>query len=117
MIRKQTQTFNDGIVKIYGTENAAEAGNMPVDGLTLKETLLYDERVVGFGRYYSAMQNNIKVDMVLRCQKRPGVATQDIAVPIDGEQYEIKQVQYPPDVEPPCMDITLEKVKVKHELT
>lgn len=115
MIRKQT--YNDGVVKIYGTTDVAEPGNLPVDGLTLKETLRYEERTVGIKRFYTAMQQDIKIDMLLRCPQRRGVATQDIAIPIDGEQYEIKQVQYPPNVVPPSMDLSLERVKEKHVIT
>lgn len=113
MIRKQSQTFNDGVVKIYSVENNAEAGNMPKSGLTLKETLRYDELTVGIKRFYTAMQNNIKIDLLLRCPRKRSISTQDIAIPIDGEQYEIKQVQYPKNVVPLSMDLSLEKVKHK----
>lgn len=115
MSQKQ-QTFNDGVVKIYSTENTSEPGNKPKEGLALKETLCYEERVVGIKRYYAAMQNNVRIDMVLRCPIRRNVGTQDIAIPIDEEQYKIKQVQYPPDVMPKSMDLSLERVDEKYEL-
>jgi len=38
------------------------------------------------------------------------VSTQDVAIPNDGRQYRIVQVQYPEDVQPPVMDLTLEEV-------
>ena len=59
----ETQTYNDGVVKIYETSNTADPGNMPVEGLALKCTLRYDEKIVGINRYYIAMQNDIKIDI------------------------------------------------------
>lgn len=116
MSQKKTQTFNEGVVRIYATADNSEPGNMPTDGLTLKVTLRYDERTVGIHRYNQAMQNDIKVDRLLRCPWIDGVSTQDIAIPIDEEQYEIKQVQYPKDVVPPSMDLSLEKVKHRYDI-
>lgn len=60
-------------------------------------------------RFYAAMQNNVKVDMVIRVHRLSDVSTQDVAV-VNSEQYKIKQVQYPSDVESPCMDLSLERV-------
>jgi hypothetical protein len=110
MDKPVTQTYNDGVVKIYSVGNIAAPGKMPKEGLTLKATLRYDERVVGMSRYYAAMQNKVRADQLLRCPRVPGVAVEDVAVPNDGAQYKIKQVQYPPDVEPSSMDLTLERV-------
>jgi hypothetical protein len=108
----ETQTYNDGVVKIYETSNTADPGNMPVEGLALKCTLRYDEKTVGINRYYIAMQNDIKIDRLVRCQKIESVTTQDIAVPNDGKQYKIRQIQYPEDVKPPSMDLSLERIDV-----
>lgn len=107
-----SQTYKDGLVKIYSVSNIAAPGDKPVDGLssTPKDTLRYDERTVGINRYYTAMQNKVRIDMLLRCPRRRGVTTNDIAIPNDGQQYEIKQVQYPEDVTPPSMDLSLQKV-------
>jgi SPP1 family predicted phage head-tail adaptor len=113
-----TQTFNDGVVTIYGTKNTAPAGGLPVYALNPepKETLRYEERTVGIQRFYTAMQNKIRIDMLLRCPRIRNIATQDIAIPIDGKQYEIKQVQYPPDVEPPVMDLSLERLVHEYDI-
>jgi len=107
------QAFSDGLVRIYAVTNAAEPGKKPVDRLTIKHNLRYEQRTVGVTRYYAAMQANVQVQSVLRCPRRSDVSTQDVAVPIDGRQYRIVQVQYPPDVMPPCMDLTLEEVAAK----
>lgn len=106
----QTQSFNDGIVKIYRVVDIALPGDMPKEGLILQLTLRYKERTVGLTRYYAALQNNIKVDFVIRCQQVREVLANDVAILVDENQYRVMQVQYPEDVEPPVMDLTLEKV-------
>ena len=106
----KTQTFNDGIIKIYKVTDTADNGKKPVEKLTLKNTLRFHERTVGIARYYSAMQANKKVDRVIRCQRVPTISTLDRAE-IGGIYYDITQIQYPEDVEPPCMDLTLSLIK------
>lgn len=115
---KQTKpiTFNDGVVKIYEVCNSAEAGGMPQQQLSIKANLRYKERTVGLQRHYQALQNNIKVKYVLRCPMLRTVSTQDIATPNDGHQYKIVLIQYPEDIEPAVMDLTLEEVKAKYEI-
>ena len=106
----KTQTFNDGIIKIYKVTDTADNGKKPVEKLTLKNTLRFHERTVGITRFYSAMQANKKVDRVIRCQKLPTISTLDRAE-IGGIYYDITQIQYLEDVEPPCMDLTLSLIK------
>ena len=111
---KQTQSFCDGVVNIYKVGNTAEPGDMPVDGLVLKQTLRYHERTVGMGRYYAALQNNIKVDFVIRCPEARGLSEKNtdilVAILIDGQQYKVIQIQYIEDAEPPSMDLSLERI-------
>lgn len=111
------QTFNDGVVKIYSVSNTAAAGNMPVDGVTLKRTLRYEERTVGVNRFYASMQNNARVEYLLRCPLLRDVSTHDVAVPNDGKQYDITFIQYPKDTDIKCMDLTLEAVKQTYDIT
>ena len=109
-----SQSYNDGVCKIYKVENTALPGDMPVDGLVLKQTLRYKERTVGLNRFYQAMQNNIKVDFVIRCPEVRGLSEKAtdilVAIPIDGQQYKVMQIQYIEDAEPPTMDLTLERL-------
>src|SRR5690554_5496111 len=97
------ETFNDGIVKLYEVTNIAEPGNMPKEGLQLKGTLRYKERTVGMGRYWTAMQANSRITYLLRVPQLRNISSQDVAIPNDGKQYKIVQIQYPEDVEPPVM--------------
>ena len=107
---QKTQTFNDGIVKIYSVGNVSVPGGIPKEELTLMRMLRYKERTVGFNRYYVAMQNNIEVAFVIRCQQLRDVKPNNVAILIDGDQYRIRQIQYPEDIDPPVMDLTLERV-------
>lgn len=111
-----TQTFNDGIVNIYCVENIAEPGNMPKDGLVLKiENLRYTERTVGMGRYWTAAQAQVRIEQLLRVPRISSVSTQDIAI-VNGQQYKIVQIQYPPGIEPSCMDLSLERLEASYEV-
>lgn len=113
---QNSQQFNDGIVKIYDVTNTAPDGGMPVEKLTSKQTLRYKERTVGMNRFWTAMQANVRVQYVLRCQRLRDVSTQDVAIPNDGKQYRIVQIQYPEDVDPPVMDLTLEELKQCYDI-
>lgn len=105
-----TQSYNDGIVKIYSMQDTAQPGRMPQKELTLKATLRYSEQRLGINRYYSAKQNQIEVERVLRVQRIKGITNQDIAATDDGKYYSIEMVQSTEGVYPPSMDITLSVV-------
>ena len=109
-MNKQTQTFNDGVVKIYKVENTALPGDMPKEGLILQNSLRYHERTVGITRKYAALQSNKEVNFVIRCPEVRAVETNYIAVLIDEKQYRISWIQYPEDINPPVMDMTLERL-------
>lgn len=108
MIKSKVQTYNDGVIKISTLQNVSLPGKMPKMEMVEKVCLRFKERTVGINRYYSAAQNNIKVDRLIRCLKHE-ITTQDVAV-IEGEEYRIKQVQFPEDVYPKSMDLSLERV-------
>ena len=110
------QTYNDGICQICEVTNIADPGEMPKDGLKEKVKLRYEERTVGMSRFWSAMQDHARIDMLIRTQRIRGVNNFDIVVLSDGEQYEIKQIQYPKDVEPPSMDLSLTRLETKYEV-
>lgn len=113
---KKTQSFNDGVVKIYNVTNTAGSGDMPQQTITLKQTLRYKERTVGLQRFWAAHQANVTVNYVLRCPCLRDVSAQDVAIPNDGKQYRIVQIQYPEDVDPPVMDLTLEEIKQVYDI-
>ncbi len=116
MLKPRVQTFNDGVVTIYAVRNAAPPGKAPVQGLVQKTVLRYRERTVGLTRYFTAKQDNVRVDAVLRVPFHPAVCAQDVAVPADGRQYEIKLVQRPENILPPVMDLTLTRLESPYEI-
>ena len=113
MLKAKFQSFPDGVVSVYKVGDVALPGDMPQEGLVLKQTLRYKERTVGFNRYYAALQHDIKADYVIRCPEVRGLSEKAtdilVAILIDGQQYAVKQIQYIEDARPPSMDLTLER--------
>lgn len=115
--RRITQSYRDGVVRIYTVTDAAQPGYQPKPALTLAEALFYQERRVGLQRYYSSKQAQVQVERVIRTQLRPGVSPQCVAITEDGVQYGIDMVQQVTDVYPTSMDLTLTRIEQKYEVT
>lgn len=111
---QNSQAFNDGLCSVYEVTNIAKPGAKPQEGLELRGKLRYAERTVGMNRYTNFLQNDVEVARVLRMPRKFGVSTQDVAIPNDGHQYRVVQVQYPQDVYPKCMDLSLERIEQKY---
>lgn len=106
-----TQPFNDGIVRICRVVDVAEPGYKPVEKLEPLAALRYENQRVGVQRYFSAMQNQVKVDRVIRVPKGAvRITNQEIAVTEDGDEYRVDLVQDVPGVFPPCADLTLTRI-------
>lgn len=103
------QSFTDGVVRLCEVKNVAPPGKKPVEQLGTREILRFKERTVGIQRFYTALQANVRVERVIRCPCLRSVSTQDIAV-VEGNQYVINLIQYPEDLTPPVMDLTLSEV-------
>jgi len=107
------QTFNDGVLAIYAIERHPDGS----ETLTPKHELLrYDERTVGIGRYYRAKHENAEITRVLRVPRHNDISTQDVAVATDGQQYNIRQVQYPKEATPACCDLSVERVTQNYDI-
>lgn len=117
MTEKKAQVFNDGVVQIYAVENTAEPGEAPEEMRTLKCVLRYRQRTVGLQRYWGGMQENVRVDNLVRTPRVLAVSRQDIAVLLNGAQYRILQIQYPENVVPPVMDLSLERLERNHAIS
>lgn len=114
--RRITQSYRDGVVRIYTVTDGAAPGYQPRPVLTLLETLFYQERRVGLQRYYAGRQAQVEVERVIRIQLRPAVNPQCVAVTEDEEQYGIELVQQVQDVYPPSIDLTLVRIEQKYEV-
>ena len=121
MLKAKFQSFPDGVVSVYKVGDVALPGDMPKEGLVLQQTLRYKERTVGLTRYYQALQNNIKVDFVIRCPEVRGLSEKAtdilVAILIDGQQYKVMQIQYIEDAKPPSMDLSLERIGVNYTVS
>lgn len=111
-----SQPFNSGIVSIYRVTDAGEPGYAPVPRLEPRVRLHYEERKLGLIRFYSAKQDQVKVEKVLRVPRRPEISPQDVAVTQDGKQYRIELIQMAEGVHPPSLDLTLANVQQIYEL-
>ena len=114
--RRITQSYRDGVVRIYTVTDGAAPGYQPRPVLTLLETLFYQKRRVGLQRYYAGRQAQVEVERVIRIQLRPAVNPQCVAVTEDGVQYGIELVQQVQDVYPPSIDLTLVRIEQKYEV-
>lgn len=109
-LRSNVQAFSDGVCAVYGEENVARPGGMPAMEPVLKGKLCYEERTVGMARYAQYLQQDVEISRILRVPRKIEVSTQDVVVPTDGKKYRVKQVQYPREAVPPCMDLSLERI-------
>lgn len=114
---KISQSFNDGLVTVYAQTDTAAPGYQPKPVLEKKVALRYEERKLGIQRYYSAAQNQQRIERVLRVPKTAKVNAQDVAITEDGRTYRIELVQLAPDVYPPCVDLTLSRIEQIAEVT
>lgn len=106
---KISQCYNDGIAHVFAVDDAAAPGYQPVEHLTPKITLHYEERRLGIQRYYAAAQNQIRAERVIRVPHAGGVTSQDVVIDEAGKQYRVDLVQLVPDVYPISDDLTLVK--------
>ena len=104
-----TQSYNDGVVTVYSVTDSARPGYQPVEQLTEKIKLRYEEQRLGIQRYYNAMQNQIQVERVIRVPRAEQITSQDVAETEDGRRYRIDLVQTVDGVWPPSQDLTLVK--------
>lgn len=111
-----SQTYNDGVVKIYAVKDVAEPGYKPDEKLILKNTVRYQERQLGIQRYYAGRQNQVQIERVIRIPRGVAVDTQDVAITEDGHQFRIDMVQAEVDVWPASLDLTLAKIDIAYEV-
>lgn len=102
------QTFENGVCMIGKMTNAAPKGKRPAWDFETRYTLNFSERVVGVYRHREGLQNDIRIDRLIRVYRHDDVTTND-TVDIRGERYFIRQVQYIMNVQPPVMDLSLER--------
>lgn len=101
-----TQTYNDGVVKIFSVTDGALPGYQPVLHATPKGRVPFSERVLGINRLFLGRQNRVEISKVLRIPRIP-VSTLDLAQTHDGRWYSINSIQSVEGVYPPSLDLSL----------
>lgn len=86
-------TFDDGILKIYRTENTAKPGDMPKEELVLQSEHYFGFDVLGYNRYYTALQANQNISLVVNIPEWHDISVLDVAKLEDGMKYLIRLAQ------------------------
>lgn len=102
-IKTETEfiSFSDGVCGIFQLNEAGER-------VYSYEKLGFNNRVLGFKRYFEAAAQQIEVSRVIRIPQLPGVSNYD-RIEINSVEYEVKMVQELYDTNPPSIDLTLDK--------
>lgn len=100
-----------GIVTVCRLVNTSVSGGMPVDRLSPVFSDCFEERTVGYGRYYQAKGVNEQVDMLIRVNRTTSARIGMYAVLTQSEndgQFRIINVQQLLDNDGlKCTDLTL----------
>lgn len=101
--------YDDGFLKLYRLQDEAKPGEMPREKLVFLQGAYFEERVVGYGRYYAAKGAQQQVDKLLRTpEPLPAVRTGMYVILENGLQYRVDNVQRTTDDDDlPVTDLTL----------
>lgn len=106
-----------GVVYVCNLIDTAADGDMPKRVLQRKGKFWYEDRVVGYGRYYAALGANEMVDMLVRIAYSKAVRIGMYAVLGNGDQFRISNVQVLKDEDDlRCIDLTLTRLEQNYEL-
>lgn len=83
---------DDGVLYICQLENVAENGDMPKEVLQVINKHWFENRVIGYGRFYTAQGVNQRVDRLVRIDLDNNVRIGMYAVLGNGEQFRIDMV-------------------------
>ena len=107
----------EGKVKFYSLTNIAADGRMPVEMLVCKGEAYYGERVIGYSRQYAAMGIDQRIDKLIRIWRDETITVHDYAIPEDGQQYRIDNVQHLLDDDGlKVTDLTLYRLEDNYEV-
>lgn len=109
--------LDTGITTFYHPAEQEPGAMFPDSGKAF-HSCWYGERTVGLTRFYTARQNNDKIDRLIRINREGAwadIGADDYCVLNDGLRYRIVQVQYLRDEEAgtDVCDISVERTGVK----
>lgn len=109
---------DSGELTVYRGHNSAGPGKKPVYAYEkILECECYGEKTVGFSRYFTAMQNDVNVDMLLQIGRNYDVLVGDVVIlspysHFEDKVYQIVQVQQVEDEDNlPMTDISLSRME------
>ena len=104
-----------GIITVCELTNTAETGEMPKDRLSPVFSDYFEERLVGYGRFYQAKGVQESIDMLVRINRTTSARIGMYAVLSMSEndgQYRITNVQQMLDFDNlKCTDLTLSRLE------
>lgn len=83
---------DDGVLYICDLVNDAENGLMPHQVLEKKKKYWFENRTIGYNRFYTAQGANQRVDRLVRIAKDNTIEIGQYAILGNGEQYRITLV-------------------------
>lgn len=89
---------DDGTVFICKVVNIAEKGDMPVFQLQKIKKFFFENRYLGYGRFYAAQGVNQRIDRLIRVHQDLGIEAGMYAVLGNGDQYRIDLVSHGQEV-------------------
>jgi len=117
--------LDKGFCSIYAVTNTAAAGDMPVEGLTLKYQSWYGELDFSTTPYQTDFQEDVEISARIRIVQNRSVSNHDVAIlsnvlppPAGAVQYRIVRAYHGTDDEngQPITDLSLEKVVQQYAL-
>lgn len=104
--RTEFENFNDGICTFHVIDDDGNAGEV-------KEKLRFQNRTVGVRRQYMAMQDSrVTIDRMIRVSYQEWLNEwSTYTVEIDGQLYDINEVQNVFETLPRSQNVTLKKTK------
>ena len=111
-IKTETEflSFSDGVCSIY-TKDYDDNKIVP----NKYTSLGFNNRILGFKRYFEAAANQIEINRVIRIPNVPGITNYDFVEIDEGLgiiNYGVKMVQIIYDTNPLSIDLTLDKARM-----
>lgn len=85
---------DDGVLYICDLINEADNGDMPEEVLKRRNKFWFENRTIGFGRFYTAQGVNQRVDRLVRIPWDMSIQIGQYAVLGNGEQFRITMVSH-----------------------
>lgn len=104
-----------GIVGIYEQTLTSAAGAMPAASWSLIWQSYYGNKTVGINRYYTAMANNDRIDMLIEVNPNTNISPAAHRAKIGDVWYKIAQVQQIIVDGLPMTDLALERIGVEND--